>query len=69
MHLARFRLEAEEKACQAELELRLQVKRLEIEANTAVRLHQLEFTSQKPLRQFPPLPLVHKTINSTLVNM
>lgn len=49
VHLAQLHLEAQEKAQdrQAQLEFRLQVKRLEIEAHKAVRLCQLELESQK----------------------
>lgn len=49
VHLAWLHLEAQEKAQdrQAQLEFRLQVKRLEIEAHKAVRLCQLELESQK----------------------
>lgn len=49
VRLTRIQMEAREKerSRQAELEYQLQVKRLEIEADKAVQLRQLELASQK----------------------
>lgn len=49
LRLARIRMEAEEKAQQrkAQLDYQLEVRRLEIEAETAVKLRQLELESQR----------------------
>lgn len=47
VRLARFQLEAQEKAQSREAQLKLEIPKLEIEADKAVRLRQLEFESQR----------------------
>lgn len=71
VHLARLQMQACEKAeaRQAQLEYQLKIKRMEIEADKAVRLCQLELHLRErcmcPAHQlvcFPPQPLCHVVI-------
>lgn len=47
VHLARLQLEAEEKAQSRDTHVRLEIHKLEIEADKAVRLREVELESQR----------------------
>lgn len=47
VRLARLQLEAQEKAQSREVQMRLEIRKLEIKADKAVRLRQLELESQR----------------------